>query len=272
MATKKLTVGQVVVSSTRRRRYLISGLLGKGGYGEVYSAHRIDRRRRKLQPVCIKITKDQQSWHRESYFGQLLARERRVIRVLEGFPLQRRVGGRPQVPVCLVQEWARRGTVCGYLERTGQPWSTRRAAREVFALLRVLERLHSSRATHRDITPLNVFVSGNGTLKLGDFGIAGHQLGDRPALLEAFNMSYVPRRIRRRKSPRWSSLDDVFQMGQLLAMLLRGRADELVTPGKVQQLGCGAAMTEIILRAIDPRARRFADARQMRQALQPLCA
>ena len=60
-------------------------------------------------------------------------------------------------------ELAEHGTVADYLKRTGKPWTEARAKREIMALLRVLDQLHGGSATHRDITPFNIFVCKNGS-------------------------------------------------------------------------------------------------------------
>jgi aurora kinase len=48
----------------------------------------------------------------------------------------------------------------------------------VFPLLCVLDQLHSMDVVHRDIKPENVFITGEGEIALGDFGLAGHKLRD----------------------------------------------------------------------------------------------
>jgi serine/threonine protein kinase len=265
--TPELKVGQVIVSSVSGRRYKVRALLGRGGFGRAYRAVRVNRAGRSMGEVCVKTTRDQASWHREAYFGDLLRGNRRVIQIHDAFPLVRRPAGRTVVLFCLAAELAEQGAVRECLERASRPWSPARASREVMALLKVLGELHRSQVTHRDITPDNIFVCGRGTLKLGDFGIATQQLGRRVPVLDAFNSDFVSRRVLHGVSPRWGSVDDVFQMGQLLAMLLLGQADGLVTARTLRRIECSAALRAVITRAIGPRGRRYADAGKMFMAL-----
>src|SRR2546422_9288599 len=64
------------------------------------------------------------------------------------------------------------------LERKG-PQPERLVRREIAGILAVLDALHRGQALHRDLTPFNVFVCEHEQLKLGDFGIATHQLSRR---------------------------------------------------------------------------------------------
>ncbi|WIA31069.1 hypothetical protein OEZ86_001097 [Tetradesmus obliquus] len=50
----------------------------------------------------------------------------------------------------------------------------------IIPLLRVLEQLHARGIIHRDIKPENIFFEGDGTLVLGDFGLAIDSSSDKP--------------------------------------------------------------------------------------------
>lgn len=259
---------RLITSPGTGTRYKIGTVLGEGGFGRTYRAVELDPRGQPVQEVCLKTTFDQASWHRESYFGELFRHSRRVIQLLDSFPLPQTTGGQNQILYCLVLELATGGNIADYLERAGTPWSEARAKREIIALLRTLDQLHAGGATHRDLTPMNVFVCGRGVLKLGDFGIARHQVAGKLIAIDAFNPQFVSRGFVAQEHRRWLAADDVFQMGQLLAMLLRGNASERIDVGMVKQLGCSQAVEGVIKRAIGPRGKRFVDAYEMLQSLE----
>src|SRR5262249_15260778 len=66
----------------------------------------------------------------------------------------------------------------------------------------------------------------------------------------------------------WLASDDVYQMGQLLGMLLRGDPHTLICEKDVKGLACDDDLKRIIAKAICPRKSRYADAREMLRALQ----
>jgi serine/threonine-protein kinase len=259
---------RLITSPGTGTRYKVGKVLGEGGFGRTYLAVELDRRGQPVQEVCLKTTFDQASWHRESYFGELFRHSRRVIQLLDSFPLPQTTGGQNHILYCLVLELAGGGNIADYLERAGTPWSEARAKREIMALLRTLDQLHAGGATHRDLTPMNVFVCGRGVLKLGDFGIARHQVAGKLITIDAFNPQFVSRGFVAQEHRRWLAADDVFQMGQLLAMLLRGDASERVDVAMVKQLGCSQSLEAVIKRAIGPRGKRFVDAYEMLQSLE----
>ncbi len=263
-----LKLNQVVRSPVSGIKYKIGEVLGAGGFGRAYRAWELGRRGQPVDDVCLKTTLDQSSWHRESYFGELLSRSSRAIQTLDSFPIVTNKSRGSGFMYCLVLELADGGTVADYLERTGKPWSSARARREIAALLKVLDELHGASATHRDITPMNIFVCGKGTLKLGDFGIARHELAGKPMTVEAFNPAFVTQGFIAEQHRHWLAVDDVYQMGQLLAMLLRGDADTIVDAKMVKAIGCDDDLKAIIKRAIGPRNRRYADAYEMLQAIE----
>lgn len=262
----ELKKGQILTSLVSRKRYRIGEVLGQGGFGRAYRAEELNRRNKPIEEVCLKTTLDQTSWHRESYFGELLSRTRRAIQTLDSFPVAPR-SSRGRMAFCLVLELAEHGTIADYLGKTGRPWKPERAKREIVALLKMLDGLHGASATHRDITPMNIFVCGNGTLKLGDFGIARHQLAGQPMTIDAFNPAFVTQGFVEETHRYWAAVDDVYQMGQLLAMLLAGDAETIFNATAVNKLDCDAELKGIIKRAIGPRGKRYTDAYELRRAL-----
>jgi serine/threonine protein kinase len=268
-AKTNLRLNRVIQSPVTGLRYKLGPPLGEGGFGRAYRAVELSRLNHPVRDVCLKATTDQASWHREAYFGELFQQSRRVIRLYDSFPLVLKQGAGPStILYCLVLELADGGTIADYLEKTRTPWTEARARREIIALLKLLDQLHGGGATHRDITPMNIFVTASGTLKLGDFGIARHEVaGHRPAA-EEFNPAFVTRGHLAEVHRHWLAVDDVFQMGQLLAMLLRGNAEHKVSIANVNQLPCDERLRAIIKRAIGPRSRRYSDAFEMLEALE----
>ncbi|OYV67641.1 MAG: hypothetical protein B7Z74_09380, partial [Deltaproteobacteria bacterium 21-66-5] len=168
--------GTIIDSPVTGFRYRAAELLGQGGFGSAYRIDQLSAKGGAVAELCLKVTFESEGWHREAYFGEMLKRCDRAIHMYESFPLFPRKR-QQKVRYCLIFELAERGTILDYLERTGRPWSAKRAIKEVVALLRLLDMLHGTGAVHRDITPMNVFVCRNRCLKLGDFGIAKHALG-----------------------------------------------------------------------------------------------
>jgi NAD-dependent DNA ligase len=85
--------------------------------------------------------------------------------------------------------------------------------------------------------------------------------------VEAFASSFVSARVKAGTRRVWAAVDDVFQMGQLMAMLLRGEAHEQLTGVMINRLGCSAELKTIIKRAAGVRHRRYADAFELLQDL-----
>ncbi len=263
---RKLKPGTVVQSPATGRRYLVAKPLGEGGYGCAYRVQRLDSLDRRIQNYCLKTTTDPESWHREAYFGEILNGCDRAIRMYDSFPLfppTKRHG----VLYCLVFEYAEHGTIRDHLEATKRGWAPDRARREIVALLKVVDQLHGAGALHRDITPLNVFVCKNGKLKLGDFGLARHVLAGKMVAASVFTPFFVSKRMAEGERRYWLPSDDVFQIGQLLAMLLRGDAESLITVKDVSKLPGNDDLHAIVAKAVCARRNRFATALEMLRAL-----
>jgi len=245
---------QVIVSPETRIRYQIERFLGQGGFGQVYLARRLGHSSTVAKTLCIKISVHIDGWLREAYFGQLLDDHPRAIRVYDTFPLLSADGA---VRYCLAIEYARHGDLRMYLRRAGKGWPERTVRREIAGILEVLGKLHRGQTLHRDLTPLNVFVCEGRQLKLGDFGLARQQSDARGASAKTLNPLNAPSDVLAGAVPKWQARDDVYQVGQLLGMLLRGDASVRVRTGEIRTLPCSDHMKEIVYRCIGERRKRY---------------
>jgi len=265
MRGRRLLVStQVIASPETRLRYSIERLLGEGGYGQVYLARRLGQSDKVPETVCIKISPHIDGWLREAYFGQLLQDHARAIQVYDTFPLIRQDG---HFLYCLAMEYASHGDLSAYLQRVSKPWAERVVRREIAGVLQVLDRLHRGEMLHRDLTPLNVFVCDNRKLKLGDFGIVRQQNDRRGITTRTLNPLMAPSDIVAATAPKWQGRDDVYQVGQLVGMLVKGDARARIKPTEVRSLDCTDHLKEIIHRCIGERRKRYESADELIEAL-----
>ena len=256
--------GQTLASPESGARYAIDRFLGEGGFGQVYLARRLTRSARGGEVLCVKVSTRIDGWLREAYFGQLLDDHPRAIRIHDAFPLPRAEGG---MLYCLALEYARHGDLRAYLRRAGRALPERAVRREIAGILEVLRKLHRGQLLHRDLTPLNVFVCEGPTLKLGDFGIVRHQSDRRGVTARTMNALTAPSDILEGAVPKWQARDDVYQVGQLIGMLIRGDAGTRIGTRHVRRLDCSGHLKEIIHRCIGERRKRYESADELIAAL-----
>jgi serine/threonine protein kinase len=261
---RHLSPYEVIASPETGLHYRIGRLLGKGGFGQVYLATRLDRSRTVPEVVGIKVSDRVDGWVREAYFGQLLDGHPRAIGVYDAFPLMRPSA---QVLYCLALEYACHGDLGTALQRAPKGWSETAARREIAGILQVLGTLHRGQMLHRDLTPMNVFVCEGRRLKLGDFGIVRQQSNSRGITAHTLNRSMVPSDFLADAAPKWQARDDVYQVGQLLAMLVKGDAGARIRTTEVRRLPCSDHLKEIVHRCIGERRKRYESADELIDAL-----
>ncbi|WP_052433121.1 protein kinase domain-containing protein [Streptacidiphilus carbonis] len=164
-------------------RYLVSGLLGRGGMAEVHLARdlRLDR------PVAVKLLRPD-----IAVDPTYLARFRREA--LSAASLNH--PGVVAVYDCgedtvdgmllpyLVMEHVH-GSTLAELLRESAPLPEREALELAAGILDALDYAHARGIVHRDIKPANVMLTGDGRTKVMDFGIARPMNGDATALTQA---------------------------------------------------------------------------------------
>src|SRR4029434_6077894 len=96
-------------------------------------------------------------------------------------------------------------------------------------------KLHRGQLLHRDLTPMNVFVCESKRLKLCDFGIVRQQRDRREITEHKMHALTAPSEMLARAAPKWQARDDVYQVGQLLGMLILGDARPRARTGGVRR-------------------------------------
>jgi serine/threonine-protein kinase len=259
-----LAHGTVLDSSVSGLRYRLGPQIGQGGFGQVYLATRLGRSARVPESLCVKVSRQLDGWIREAYFGQLLDGHPRAIAIYDTFT----VAGPGALPLyCLALEYARQGDLSAHLQRTERAWSERTARREIAGILQVLGKLHRGQLLHRDLTPMNVFVCEGSRLKLGDFGIVRSVTNRGGIAVRTLNPLMAPSDIFAGAAPKWQARDDVYQVGQLLGMLIKGDASVRVRAPEVRMLPCSDHLKEIIYRCIGERRKRYNSADELIEAL-----
>jgi tRNA A-37 threonylcarbamoyl transferase component Bud32 len=154
-----------LAAGTRIGAYRIIELIGQGGMGEVYRAHRADGQYE--QEVALKLIRRELAEHAERFQveRQILAQLEHpgIARLLDGGVSE---DGRAYMAIELV-----RGVpITEWCARQRSDLTTR--LRLFMAVCDAVAHAHGALVVHRDIKPGNVLVTAAGAVKLLDFGVA----------------------------------------------------------------------------------------------------
>src|SRR5258705_5282333 len=93
-------------------------------------------------------------------------------------------------------------------------------------------------------------------------------MSDRRALpARTLNPGMAPSEVVAGVVPKWQARDDVYQVGQLLGMLVKGNARERIRTSEVRRLSCSDHLKEIVYRCIGERRKRYESASELIAAL-----
>jgi eukaryotic-like serine/threonine-protein kinase len=208
-------------------RYRVLRPLGRGGYGEVCEAERLDGGGR----VAIKLLHERHAqggaaerrFEREAELAQHL-RHPNIVRVLDFGRVE------DEVPF-IVFELLTGRTLRDELAIAGR-LEARRALAVARQMLAALAYAHRAGVVHRDVKPANVFLCGpteapEALVKVLDFGIAKAVVGDfgHTALTATGQMLGTPQYMAP-EQVRGEAIDaraDVYAMGAVLAEMISGR-------------------------------------------------
>jgi serine/threonine protein kinase len=163
------------------RRYVISGVLGRGGMGVVYEGVHTELGR----PLAIKVLNP--AWASDPEAVERFLREARTAsslshaNIVDVTDLGRLADGRPYLVMPKIVGM----DIATVLTESG-PLPPRRVAELLSGVASALDLIHSKGYVHRDIKPENLMYvvreDGSETVMLLDFGIAALMLSNKPRL------------------------------------------------------------------------------------------
>jgi hypothetical protein len=249
----------------------VLALAGRGGMGAVYRAEQT----RLGRTVALKIsppgaTADPSARERFEREARVLA-ELRHPHVLQVYDFGALADGTPY----LVAEWAEGGDLAGRLGRG--PVSVAEGLGWVEQVASALDAVHARGVVHRDLKPANVLVRGDGSLALGDFGLARAEGAGFTTALTLSGVVFgtadymAPEQMDATGGP-VSAATDVFALGVLTYRILAGRVPRGVFEPASRPAGLPAAVDEVIGAALatEP-GRRPASAGEFARRLRAAC-
>jgi tetratricopeptide (TPR) repeat protein len=199
--------------------YELIAELGRGGMGVVYQARQCSLKRLvALKVILAGSHADETTRTRFRTEAEAVARLQHpnIVQVYE-------VGEHNGCPfLCL--EYIAGGTLDQKLAGTAQP--EREAAALVETLARAIQHSHERGILHRDLKPANVLLTGDGTPKVMDFGLAKFLDADGPTRSEALigTPNYMSPEQAAGQVRRIGVPSDVYSLGAILYALLTGQA------------------------------------------------
>jgi hypothetical protein len=199
--------------------YEIVKELGRGAMGVVYEARLLALKR----PVALKMVLAGAHAGSEQR-ARFRVEAEAVARLVHPHIVQiHEVGEADGCPYCAL-EFVERGSLSKKLQ--SGPLSPREAAQLVEALARGMQLAHSRNVVHRDLKPANVLLTGDGTPKVSDFGLARHldvDSGQTEAGAVMGTPSYMAPEQAEGRAHEAGPPADVYALGAILYECLTGR-------------------------------------------------
>ena len=221
-------------SGRRLGAYVITGLVGRGGMGEVYSARRADAEYE--QQVAIKVVR---AGYDTAYMLDRFRTERQILANLDHPNIARLLDGgttSENLPY-VVMEFVDGQPIDVYCDHRGLP------LRERLLLFRqacaAVSYAHQHLVIHRDLKPGNILVTPDGAVKLVDFGIA-KLMQPEPTATPA-NVTVVAAVTPAFASPEQlrgqpvTTATDVYSLGVVLFHLLTGQGPYRSAPATTHE-------------------------------------
>jgi tetratricopeptide (TPR) repeat protein len=154
-----------LTTGTSIGRYVVLGLIGRGGMGEVYSAYdpELDRK------IALKLLHTEGEALGARGRGRLLREAKAIARLSHPNVVVVHDGGTYDERVFVAMEFIDGQTVAAWL---GQRPRRAEILKVFAAAARGLSAAHAAGLVHRDFKPQNVMVGNDGSVRVTDFGLA----------------------------------------------------------------------------------------------------
>ncbi|CDW79390.1 tldc domain-containing protein [Stylonychia lemnae] len=161
-------------------RYLIQGKIGQGGFGTVYEASVLDDKGVKIEGLSVAFKQQDISKLASNDADEFTQKILRMIREITTFELKH-----PNIvevidahitvekKFVIVSELAQ-NNLQKYVKEQPQKLSVSKISFIILQLLEALEYIHSLDIIHRDISPDNILVFKDNTVKICDFGVVSY--------------------------------------------------------------------------------------------------
>src|SRR6185312_8794429 len=215
-----LELARAGLTGQRLGAYTLDSVLGHGGMGTVWLAHRSDGRFEgrvavKLLNAALLGRPTEQRFVQE---GSVLAKLRHpnIAHLIDAGVAP---GGQPY----LVLEYVDGERIDAYVERHGMDLEGRIAL--FLDVLAAVAHAHSHLVVHRDLKPSNILVTRDGVVKLLDFGVASLIGQGQSALTREGGAAMTPEYAAPEQllSEAVTTATDVYALGLVLFVLLVGR-------------------------------------------------
>lgn len=185
-------------------RYQIKKTLGKGGFGITYLAEDLKNHGtvvlKEYMPTQYAMKKEDRievlpEYQKEYKSGlKKFLKEAKLMASLETVPEIVRVLNyfEEQNTAYLVLEYIRGTSLRDYMEMMDQPMNFREAVDFIHPVLTALSCVHKKHILHRDLTPDNILLSENGSLRIIDFGSAREYTEDDRTRTVLIKPGYAP--------------------------------------------------------------------------------
>ncbi len=260
--------------------YRILEVLGRGGMGVVYRAENISLGRMEaLKVIAPSLVEDVQFLRRFKMEAQALAKIHHPNIVTVFTQRESEIG------VYLTMEYVEGETLAELLEREGTlPWEQVMSLME--QLLGAFSYAHDRGIIHRDIKPRNIMLTGEGTVKVMDFGLAKfYQQHDLTQTQGVSGTLYYMSPEQIKASRPLDQRSDIFSLGMTMYEMLSGRLpfdktesqytiQRSIVEGRIprpEQFNADVPrpLADIVMHALSTEvAQRYQNAREMLDALQ----
>src|SRR5687767_6634282 len=206
--------GNFLAGTVLNERYRITGLLGRGGMGEVYKAEDLKLN----QTVALKFLPDhfaEDVSARERFFGEVrTARQVSHPNVCRVFDI-----GEVNGSHFLSMEFIDGDDLSSLLRRIGRlpPDKALEIARQLCAGLHAV---HQAGILHRDFKPANVMIDGRGKARLTDFGVAGLESEFKEGAIAGTPAYMSPEQIAGKEL---TTKSDIYSLGLVLYEIFTGK-------------------------------------------------
>jgi eukaryotic-like serine/threonine-protein kinase len=198
-------------------RYRLTDVLGRGGFGSVYTGHDSDSG----EAVAVKV------FNREDGLGPRADREARTAQKLDHPNIHEVVGvAHDEEHAYLISQLV----VGERFDRSGL--SDEQAVRAIAAVCDALAHAHERGVIHRDVKPANILVANDGSVHLTDFGIARDEDAREPTIDERLLGTLSWMAPEQASGHRATGATDVWSAGLTLYATLTGR-----NPYRARSLG-----------------------------------